>query len=357
MITAAVAAQGTAVVIRSQPLPSPQDIANLESHVLEVPEDVDARTQLLRLYLDAALPPGHVDPSRQSLRLQHILYLVEHHPEAAVSGSKLAYVGRSEGAYANAADHEAVRDRWLAAEGARSKDRAVTMNAVKFLQEEDPDDAEHVLRRAVEDEPESREFAANLGFLYAREIKAGRDRAVHAMAELEQSSSAVLLAAAGTALSNLAKSFDAVNESMLDFAGKLLARARELAPDDADIQSPMPLIKYFAAAQEGGGIGTPAASLPSRIRVGENVQAVNLIRKTEPEYPEEARKAGIGGEVRLSATIGRDGTVQNIQLVSGHPLLVEAAIQAAQTWVYKPTLLNGSPVEVVTTVTVAFPPN
>lgn len=265
-LVAIVASAQTTVVIRSGPLPSPQEIAALESYVLQNPDDLDAQRQLLQVYANIAPLPGHDDPVRRSVRLQHILYLVEHHPEATVSGSRAAYVGRMAGAYENAGDHEAVREQWLAAVAGHPKGKAVTTNAVNFLEVEDPDDAEQVMRRAVDAEPENRELAANLGFLYATEIKGpdlllrgrspatlGRERPLHAMAELEQSSNAVVLAAAGTALSNLAKSFDSVNGTMLELAEKLLARARELAPDDPDIQGPMPLIKYFAAAQSPNG--------------------------------------------------------------------------------------------------------
>src|ERR1700691_475895 len=100
--------------LRSSPLPSPLEVANLESHVLQTPEDIDARTELLQLYLDTAPLPPFDDPARRSIRLQHILYLVEHHPEAAVSASRAAYVYRRNGAYANVGDHEAVCDQWLA---------------------------------------------------------------------------------------------------------------------------------------------------------------------------------------------------------------------------------------------------
>jgi TonB family protein len=96
------------------------------------------------------------------------------------------------------------------------------------------------------------------------------------------------------------------------------------------------------------------AATPQRIRVGGNVQAVNLIQRVEPVYPPLALQARIQGIVRFTAIIGRDGAIQNLQLVSGHPLLVEAARQAASQWHYKPTLLNGEPVEVVTPVDVNF---
>ena len=252
LVAVVAAAQPTVAVIRQGPLPSPQDIATLESKVLQNPDDLDAQRELLQVYASIAPPRGYDDPARRSVRLQHILYLVEHHPEAAVSGSRAAYVQGAHGPYANPADHEAVRHRWLAAVQGHPGNSAVILNAVKFLEVDNQDDAEQVLRRSVNADPENRELAANLGFLYARESMT-TDFAKHAGEELEHSTNAVVLAAAGTALSNLAKSFDAVNGTMLDLGGKLSARARELAPGDADIQGPMPLIQYFAAAQNQNG--------------------------------------------------------------------------------------------------------
>ncbi|MGD0199407.1 MAG: energy transducer TonB [Bryobacteraceae bacterium] len=91
-----------------------------------------------------------------------------------------------------------------------------------------------------------------------------------------------------------------------------------------------------------------------RIRVGGNVQQARLIRRVDPVYPPLARQARIQGVVRFTAVIGADGTVRNLQLVSGHPLLVPAAQEAVRTWQYQPTLLNGEPVEVVTQIDVQF---
>jgi protein TonB len=98
----------------------------------------------------------------------------------------------------------------------------------------------------------------------------------------------------------------------------------------------------------------PKTATPQRIRVGGNVQQANLIRKVQPVYPPLAKQARIQGTVRFTAIIGKDGTIQNLQLVTGHPLLVEAARQAVSQWQYKPTLLNGEPVEVVTQIDVNF---
>jgi protein TonB len=93
---------------------------------------------------------------------------------------------------------------------------------------------------------------------------------------------------------------------------------------------------------------------PQRIRVGGNVQAAKLVKQPRPVYPPLAKQARIQGTVRFTAIIGKDGTIQNLQLVSGHPLLVPSAQDAVRQWVYQPTLLNGEPVEVVTQIDVNF---
>lgn len=96
------------------------------------------------------------------------------------------------------------------------------------------------------------------------------------------------------------------------------------------------------------------AGTPHRIQVGGNVQAANLIRKVVPVYPPLAAQARVQGTVKFQAVIGENGAIQNLQLVSGHPMLVASAEQAVSQWLYKPTLLNGQPVEVVTTIDVNF---
>ena len=93
---------------------------------------------------------------------------------------------------------------------------------------------------------------------------------------------------------------------------------------------------------------------PKRIRVGGAVQKANLIRQVRPVYPPLARQARIQGTVKLTAIIAKNGTIEKLEVVSGHPLLIPSALQAVKQWRYKPTLLNGQPVEVVTQVDVNF---
>ena len=93
---------------------------------------------------------------------------------------------------------------------------------------------------------------------------------------------------------------------------------------------------------------------PPTVRVSQGVMAGLLIHKVEPVYPLLAKQARIVGAVTLAALVGKDGSVENLKVVSGHPLLVEAAVDAVKQWRYKPYLLNGEPVNVQGTITVIF---
>ena len=93
---------------------------------------------------------------------------------------------------------------------------------------------------------------------------------------------------------------------------------------------------------------------PQTIQVGGAVQAAKIVSKVNPTYPLLARQTHISGTVRLHAIIGKDGSVQRLEVISGHPLLVQSALDAVYQWRYQPTLLNGKPVEVDTTVEVIF---
>ena len=98
----------------------------------------------------------------------------------------------------------------------------------------------------------------------------------------------------------------------------------------------------------------PVAAAPRRVRVGGQVESAKLIFAPKPEYPPLAKMARIQGVVRLDAIISKDGTIQDLKVISGHPLLVRAALDAVQRWRYQPTLLNGEAVEVATEIDVNF---
>lgn len=96
---------------------------------------------------------------------------------------------------------------------------------------------------------------------------------------------------------------------------------------------------------------------PTTMKVPSSMLEGMLISKTIPVYPTIARTVGVSGTVVLAATISKEGTIENLHVLSGHPLLTQSAMDAVKTWRYRPYLLNGQPVEVETTINVVFSMN
>jgi periplasmic protein TonB len=150
--------------------------------------------------------------------------------------------------------------------------------------------------------------------------------------------------------------------------------------------APAPVIEAPVVGQSGGGLGvmngvlntiadaadtltrgtvpaiatraapapkTPAIPEPLR-RIGGDVLEARIINRVLPEYPPLARQMRVSGAVQLVGVISRDGQVKSLEVISGHPLLVKAALAAVQQWRYRPTMLNGEPVEVIAPITVNF---
>ncbi|MBI2149897.1 MAG: TonB family protein [Acidobacteria bacterium] len=113
-------------------------------------------------------------------------------------------------------------------------------------------------------------------------------------------------------------------------------------------------LPMFPNVSIADGKTTLAITFGQRVRVGGNVAAANLLEKVKPVYPPLAKAARIQGVVVLEAGINKEGKVDSLTVVTGHPLLIEAAMDAAKQWVYRPILLNGQAVDLVTTITVNF---
>ena len=101
-------------------------------------------------------------------------------------------------------------------------------------------------------------------------------------------------------------------------------------------------------------VAVPKVATPQRVRVSAGVQQGNLVNQVKPAYPQIAKNARIQGAVVLQAEISKQGTIENLRVISGHPMLVPAALDAVKQWRYKPYYLNGEPVAVETTITVNF---
>jgi len=108
----------------------------------------------------------------------------------------------------------------------------------------------------------------------------------------------------------------------------------------------------------GGIIGSaappPKVAAPQKLRVSSGVADGLKVHDVQPQYPQMARIAHIQGDVLLQATISKNGVIENLRAVQGHPILIQAAMEAVKQWKYKPYILNGEPVEVETTIKVQF---
>ena len=99
---------------------------------------------------------------------------------------------------------------------------------------------------------------------------------------------------------------------------------------------------------------SPRISSPTHLRVAQGVMRSFLVKKVNPSYPPEARRQHVEGTVVVRVNIDKDGNVTSVEPVTGHPLLMPAAIDAVKQWTYKPYLLNRTPVDVETTVLLNF---
>lgn len=114
-------------------------------------------------------------------------------------------------------------------------------------------------------------------------------------------------------------------------------------------------ISIPGGSSNGRPIEVPRPAPPNRpVNMSAGVMAALLIRRVEPDYPKLAEVMHLSGTVELQARIGTDGTVRELEVVSGNPILARAAIEAVQQWRYQPTRLDGQPVEVETHITVTF---
>jgi TonB family protein len=150
--------------------------------------------------------------------------------------------------------------------------------------------------------------------------------------------------------------FRASLRRQLDTCERLLDRAAQLDPQNPKWPEALREIREGlpAAPQRAQEPPPTNPEMPRRITVGGAVQQAMLLVQPAPQYRELARQARIEGIVRFSVVSGKEGDVIQATLISGHPLLVQSAMDAVRQYRYKPTLLNGQPVEVMTQVEVPF---
>ena len=132
------------------------------------------------------------------------------------------------------------------------------------------------------------------------------------------------------------------------------AVATPAAPSDSNTGGASDAGMFDALNGRGPQPPPPPRVTPTRIKVGGKVMAAQLAHQVLPHYPEEAKYNHVTGKVLLHAIVGKDGSIQTLEAISGPKELVGAALDAVKQWRYKPTMLNGEPVEVDTTIEIIF---
>jgi hypothetical protein len=362
------------VVLSATPPVTTTQVAAIEQQILASPGDLELRAQLLRLYAAGSAQPGL---NYRAARLDQIRYLINEAPASSLAGSSLAYVGSATGPYPDPGDHAAMASLWIAETNSHFDDTKILLNAIRFLGIEDKSQDENLYRNAIAARPADVEVAASLGFFYATglvaadtldgRVLATRTTAVdsswtdHCRAQLDSSTNPHVLMGASIALPNVAMRRTGggpAYEAWVQYSEELRNRVSAIDPVAAGAGA-MPIeFRIFAAESAPPPPDPPTTraspASPDEIRVGANVMAANLISNPAPEYPPLALQAGIQGVVRFQARIGTDGKIKTLQLVSGPPLLVQAAMQAVQQWTWRQTILDNAPVGVITTVEVPF---
>jgi TonB family protein len=337
----------------------------LEQELATNPENEPARERLLEYYTFKQMcaqgirgglptPPECSDRDVQaaSRRIPLILWLIDHQPESDLNKMAMIFP-QLDGPDV----YEDARNRWLTQVNLHPNDARVLLNAAGILGFRNTQERIDLMQRARKLDPAL--GTEPLAGLYSAILLSDNEPGLAAQIrnELQSSSDIALVGSVGRHLVEGGSSHLSTSERYA-LANELVTHAQSLEPQNREWADLMEGVK---AIMDGAvpsvterapfAVGTIDAQT---IRIGGIVAAANLQESPSPIYPPLAKAASVQGTVKLGIRIGADGHVKDTTVISGHPLLLEAAKDAAMRYVYKPTLLNGQPVEVRTDVEIVF---
>jgi TonB family protein len=336
---------------------SASEACQFEAGLDRNPEDIKTRALLTAHYYREAM---------RKERLQHVFWLIEHHPESELLRSSAFIISAEDSPINDMASYERAKALWLAISQKAHQDPQVVWNACSFISQFDPARSEQLAITGKILEPSNPRWNERLAFLYSKAVFTGgrmrpqmpsspeRDAfARKARRELETSSDPNLIGLAGNSLAPADPQVRAMRSPEdISFGLRLLERARQLAPSDSRWDAY--LQAFSEASKNAPGKAEVAPGHDATFELAKNAEPGTLLRKVEPGYAAEALRAGIEGTVRLRILIGTDGRVLNAWLISGHPLLYASAYQAVRRWQFEPLRVGHDPVEAYHVLEIQF---
>lgn len=335
---------------------SATDAATMEKDAAAKPDESSWRIELLSYYANQTKAPDWA--AVRAARLPHILWVIAHDPKEGFGLFHLTtgvYRVHCQGDdLADVDGFEQVSRAWLEQVERHPKEESIFAGAISAIQYCKPAVAERMVARDT----------ARLGQLYANAVlglngesyvnnDAGNsvaelrqsEFAKKAYAILDRATDAAMLESAALTMLNVGAELWADGKLDWDytpFGSKLLAMARAAGAHSM-------LLQMLSTTLPQRGERPPVM-----LRIGGNMMAKNLVKKVTPRYPAAAKQKMISGTVRLKALIGLDGAILDLEVVSGPAELIDGSVQAARQWAYKPVLLNGKPVYVLTQIDINY---
>ncbi len=338
---------------------SPTDVENIESAINANPDQVDLRMQLAVFF-------GH--QGQEQPFTSQMLWLIKHHPSLPALAGEPWFSSRNKPL--SDAAHNQIRAAWEDAVTKNPNSSQIILNAASFIERTDQVRGLDLLRRAQALGPAQRTrvgfeiatiYAAaemqglgSLGML--NNIQITPESGAKLRAELAGSQDPALLTATGRLLAQF--SLPLGNRPQQQRGIELIQRAVTLDLTNPEWKRALQLVDLAQTLSTSSphpeATGSISVTQGSGIILSPDVAEANLVNQLEPIYPSDALAAHIQGIVEFTATVGPEGTITQLQLVRGHPSLVNAAKDAVLKYLYHPATQNGQPIPFVTEVLVSF---
>jgi TonB family protein len=347
--------------LASRPAATAEDATNLEARLARDPATQEVHEKLLFIYHDEWLTG---DPLAAEKHDTQLLWLIANHPESYALADWYIARPANDRPGTFQPHYQEAQNLWTNQIAKFPDSPAVLAHAGAFFRDKDAPRALDLYKQARQLDPNEVDYTRSVAWFYEQAEMLSRvppgvmgvgpmlDAAFaeSLREELTSSTDASLLATLGSILARISQLLGApfAGTDLPALAKQLMDRALALDPANPQVQRAVEAVRI--PPPDAKSLDAPRGA----VRIGARVMELSLTTKVDPVYPPLAKVAGIQGNVVFDVLIDKDGSVESAQLSSGHPLLANAARKALFQYRYRPTLLSGNPVQVVTTVVIAF---